>query len=163
MSSASAGGRPSAASSARGTHRMSWPSQWPGTPDQAAAVEVQGECPVRIGVGRREHELADVDVRAEFFADLPPERGGVALLRIDLATWEFPHPGEMSARLPLCQEEAVVLFDDRGDDRGHERPAGAPSALAARGGYERHMAVIGHTAHFGCRATHTSAPRSISA
>ena len=50
ISSSSAGGNPSDASSPRGTHRISCPSSGRGVPTQRAAVEVERDGPLGIGV-----------------------------------------------------------------------------------------------------------------
>ena len=65
---------------------------------------------------------------------------------------------EVDAGRSLRHENAAVPLDDgRGNhDRRHEAgrtPVGA----------DRHADAIGHTRHFGLRATQTIAPRSISA
>jgi len=55
------------------------------------------------------------------------------------------------------QQEAIVALDDRGgnNDRDH--------CLSGLNGNARQLFAIGHTRHFGFRATQTMAPRSIKA
>src|SRR6185436_20034156 len=71
---------------------------------------------------------------------------------------ELPAALEVHSLLPTREQEAAVELDDgRGDNRslsGHHEP---PCR------YDRQLFDIGQTRHRGLRATHTMAPKSISA
>jgi hypothetical protein len=67
-------------------------------------------------VRRFEDRCSDLDVTIQFLADLAPQRGLVRLVSIDLPARELPHAGEVNPGLPTGDEEAIVSFDDGGND-----------------------------------------------
>lgn len=81
-------------------------------------------------------EIFDGDIDVELFAQFPAEGAVVFLVRVDFASWKFPHSGEVNAGKPPRDQEPAVLFDDRGDNREdrsrHEGPAGRSSAILTR-------------------------------
>ena len=118
---------------------------------------MQLDPPVRIRVRRREQFVSDGSLDAELLANLPHQAGGMRLAGLALAARKFPVALEMDALLAACQQKAIVALDDRGgdDDRDH--------GLSGLKGNARQLFAIGHTRHFGFRATQTIAPKSISA
>lgn len=100
-----------------------------------------------------EDERADLDGSIELFADLALECLRMRLAFGDLAAGKLPRPGEVCALEPARQQERAVLFDHRRDDNDHDSRESFAKDL--------HMRVIGHAMHFGLRATHTVAPKSM--
>src|SRR5919198_4013762 len=90
----------------------------------------------------------DARLGIELLAQLAGETRGERLVGVALPARELPQAFQVDACLAPRDEKAAVALDDRRryDDRLHAQ-----------------LFAIGHTRHFGLRATHTSAPRSISA
>ena len=106
----------------------------------------------------REYFFADCDVDVELFPQFPGETAGKRFAGVALAAGELPQPLEVDALLAFCNQKAALAFDDGGadDDAVH----GDFSGLK---GNERQFFAIGQIKHLGFRATHTMAPKSISA
>ena len=85
-------------------------------------------------------------------------QAGVRFARVALAAGELPEPLEVHALLALSDQKAAVAFDDGGadDDAVH-------GDFSGLNGNERQLLAIGQIRHLGFRATHTIAPKSISA
>ena len=98
------------------------------------------------------------DADVELFPQFPGETGGERFARVAFAARELPESLEVHALLALCDQEAAVAFDDRraDDDAVHDDFSGL-------NGNERQLLAIGQIRHLGFRATHTIAPKSISA
>ncbi len=87
---------------------------------QHAVVEEERDRSLGVDVGRLEDEIAHVDIRIELLAHLAPERVGMTLGRVDLASRKLPQTGQMDAVRAPRDEKLVVLLDDGGDnDDGH--------------------------------------------
>ena len=106
---------------------------------------------------RGEYLLADGDVGVELFPQLASQTGGERLARLAFAAGELPEPLEVNSLLTFRDQEPAVTLDDGGadDDGFHDLPGSK--------GNERQSLVIGQIRHLGLRATHTIAPKSISA
>ena len=104
----------------------------------------------------REKIFADFRVDGQLFAQLAPNACGQRFAVVAFAARKFPAPFEVDAFLPSRHEKPSVALDDGG---GHDDDHGSGA------GAVRHAQpfAIGQTRHFGLRATHTVAPRSISA
>ena len=105
-----------------------------------------------------EYFIADRDSDVELFSQLAGETAGERFARFALAAGKLPEPLEMDALLAPGDQKAAVAFDDGGadDDAVHDDFSGL-------NGNERQLLAIGQTRHLGLRATHTIAPKSISA
>src|SRR5262245_46424439 len=115
---------------------------------------------VAVGIRVRDGEdlAADGDVGAEFLFDLAPQARLERLSLLALAAGELPVAFEMHALLPPRDEIAIVILDDGGrDDDSHAR------SRSGLNGYDAQSRRIGQTRHFGLRAVHSVAPKSISA
>jgi len=122
----------------------------------AAYDKVQFDVPFRVSVGGREQLVADRGLDGELFAQLAHETRRERFSGIAFAAGKLPVAFEVDTSLPPRDQEAAIALDDRRrhDDRCH---------LSGVNGYARQLLAIGHTRHFGSRATHTIAPKSISA
>ena len=106
----------------------------------------------------REHFAADVDADVQLFPEFSRQTAGKGFTPVAFAAGELPQPLEVDALLALCDQEVAVAFDDGGanEDAGHDDCSGL-------NGNERQLLAIGQMRHRGFRATHTIAPKSISA
>ena len=94
----------------------------------------------------------DVELLEQFAGEAILER----LIAIALPAGKLPQASQVDTFLPPGDEELPVDFDDRcGDDDDGHRPG--------VNGKVRQPFAIGHTRHFGLRATQIIAPKSISA
>jgi hypothetical protein len=124
---------------------------------------------LRIRVRRREEFFAYRDADIELFAKLAREARCVRFAPIAFAAGEFPIAFEVDAFLAPGDEKAIVALDHCGrhDDRRHLAAwRGAFVLRVSRLGLKgkaRQLFTMGHTRHLGFRATHTMAPKSISA
>src|SRR4029078_9136637 len=122
---------------------------------QLAAEEVQLHLAVGIRMPREENFHADKGVDAKLLANLARQTYGRCFARLALSAGEFPMALEVCASLaPGDEEPPALLHHSGGDDDGHAkwRPRRA-----------RQLSAIGQTRHFGLRATHTIAPKSMRA
>ena len=105
-----------------------------------------------------EYFIADSDRDVELFSQLAGETAGKRFAWFALATGELPQPLEVDALLASGNQKVAVAFDDGGadDDAVHDDFSGL-------NGNERQFLAIGQIRHRGLRATHTIAPKSISA
>jgi hypothetical protein len=133
----------------------------------ASAVRAEATAPR----ARHEQELPDHGIDGELLAQLSYEARRRRLARLALAAGKLPSPFQVCALQPSRQEKRVITFDHRrGDDDSHCRRfvtfaiAFVPFVVVrSPHGYDRHVRRSGHAAHFGLRAVHTVAPKSISA
>ena len=101
--------------------------------------------------------LADACADAKLFAKLARQARRMIFAGLALAAGKLPQPFEVDAALAPRDQKRVVRFDDGcGDDDPRHFAAGS-------NGNARQLLAIGHTRHFGLRATQTMAPKSISA
>ena len=105
-----------------------------------------------------EYFLTDSDVDVELFPQLPGETGGKRFARVTLAAGELPQSFEVDAFMACGNQKAAVAFDDGGadDDAVH-------GDFSGLNGNERQLLANGQIRHLGFLATHTMAPKSISA
>ena len=127
-------------------------------PDHRTAQEMQLDRPLWIGMHGREYFFTDRDGDVELFSEFARETAGKRFAGIALAAGKLPQPLEVDALLALGDQKAAVAFDDRGahDDTIHD-------GFSGLNGNERQLLAIGQIRHRGVRATHTIAPKSISA
>ena len=104
---------------------------------------------IRVAMGHGEDLVEDPCVDRELFAQLARETRGQRFASIAFAARKFPVPFKVDALLTSGHQEPPVAFDDRrgyDDSRRHTQ-----------------LGFIGQTRHFGFRAVHTVAPKSMSA
>ncbi len=100
-------------------------------------------------VGHGEDLVADAARDRQFLAQLAFQAGDERFAGCAFAAGKFPVAFEMDAARPPGDQKSPVLLDHGGgyDDRFRHA----------------HSFAIGHTRHFGSRATQTVAPKSINA
>jgi len=131
---------------------------------QLARDEMQLYRSLGIPVRDREDLAADQGVHSQFFGELAPQTVVQGLCVLAFAAGKFPIAFEVHTALTPCHEVRLVALDHR--SRHYEARLGcmlvhaSPSGL---NGYAAHADLIGHTRHFGFRATQTVAPKSINA
>ena len=121
---------------------------------------------IGIAVCNLHNLLTDAHVHAQLFIDLAPQTRIVCFTRLALAAGELPASFEVHARGPARDEiRAIPLNHCGGDDNAFGCRRGHASARSFSGlnGYAAQFVRMGQTRHFGFRATHIVAPKSMSA
>ena len=100
--------------------------------------------------------------------DLSLQTLGESFVRFALPARKLPATLEMDAAWPPSDQEPIAPPDDcRGDDDVGYRRVGSRHAsdrsLSGLNGYAEQPRCIGQTRHFGLRAVHIVAPKSIRA